>query len=308
MATCILLAGTATADTLEVPGNYPTINDAVLAANAGDTISIAAGTYPESNIFIQSPDITITGAVNSDGSPAVKIDGEESNDILIAIGVVGATGATVENIIFTGSTANAVWIYHHSPTIRNCVFAENSTEFQGGAVWSSNTEARFESCRFVNNSGGTNGSAVFTKGTTGLRGTTGPTFQDCHFEGNEAYATVLVQFRDAHFEQCTFQGNSGPTTLAVFSGTAVVSNSLFCENQSDPITGPWNDDGGNEFHDVCPSDCIGDLNGDQTVGVDDLLALLDAFQVNDDGDCDGDGDTDVNDLLLLIGYYGATCS
>ena len=75
----------------------------------------------------------------------------------------------------------------------------------------------------------------------------------------------------------------------------------------DPITGPWNDGGGNEFPDTCPSDCPGDLNGDLVVSVDDLLALLEAFQFDAGGDCDGDGDTDVDDVLVLLSHFGENC-
>ena len=55
---------------------------------------------------------------------------------------------------------------------------------------------------------------------------------------------------------------------------------------------------------VGPADCIGDLDGNGEVGVDDLLSLLAAYQTNADGDCDDDGDTDVDDLLVLIGGWG----
>ena len=51
--------------------------------------------------------------------------------------------------------------------------------------------------------------------------------------------------------------------------------------------------------------CLADLDSDGVVGVDDLLAVLAAFQQNDGGDCDGDGDTDVDDLLLLISTWGS---
>ena len=84
----------------------------------------------------------------------------------------------------------------------------------------------------------------------------------------------------------------------------MVSDTLFCENDAAAIEGPWDDGGGNEFDDVCPVDCPGDLNGDATTGVDDLLTLLEAFQASDGGDCDGDGDTDVDDLLLLVSAWG----
>ena len=56
--------------------------------------------------------------------------------------------------------------------------------------------------------------------------------------------------------------------------------------------------------DPCPDACVPDLNDDGMVGVDDLLALLDAFGDHAGGDCNGDKQTDVDDLLILIGAFG----
>ncbi len=50
--------------------------------------------------------------------------------------------------------------------------------------------------------------------------------------------------------------------------------------------------------------CPGDLNGNNTVNVNDLLQLIKFYETGDGGDCDGDGDTDVNDVLLLIENWG----
>ena len=66
--------------TITVPTDQPTIAAAVASAEPGDTIQIEAGTYYESSIFIGSPDLTISGATNDDGSPAVSIDGGGVND------------------------------------------------------------------------------------------------------------------------------------------------------------------------------------------------------------------------------------
>ena len=55
-----------------------------------------------------------------------------------------------------------------------------------------------------------------------------------------------------------------------------------------------------------PSDCPGDLDGDNIVGVNDVLALISAWGT-DEGDIDGDGTTDVNDMLALLNYYGESC-
>ena len=48
----------ALADIINVPGDYPTIESAVIAANNGDTVLIAAGTYYESDIQLAEFDGT----------------------------------------------------------------------------------------------------------------------------------------------------------------------------------------------------------------------------------------------------------
>ena len=56
---------------------------------------------------------------------------------------------------------------------------------------------------------------------------------------------------------------------------------------------------------ACPSDCDGDVDGDNTVGVNDLLAVIAAWGTSDAAaDVDGDGNVGVNDLLALIAAWG----
>ena len=56
-----------------------------------------------------------------------------------------------------------------------------------------------------------------------------------------------------------------------------------------------------------PSDCIGDINGDDTVDVNDVLQLLSAWGEDCDdcpSDVNGDGEIDVNDVLELLSNFG----
>ena len=59
-------------------------------------------------------------------------------------------------------------------------------------------------------------------------------------------------------------------------------------------------------------DCVGDLNGDQTVDLTDLATLLANFGVGSGagpamGDVDGDGDVDLTDLAMLLAKFGTGC-
>ena len=232
IVTSLVIAGTVFAETINVPGDHLTITQAVASAGPGDTVYIEPGVYAESEIYIGSADLTITGAVHDDGSPAVTIDGSGVSDILIAIGVVGSDGATVENIVFTGSLGNALWIYHMNPVIRNCVFTGIDAAVQGAAIWSSDSEAIIEDCRFVNNDGGSTGSIFFTKSNSSS--SPGPTLRGCTFEDNTAYSTVVIQYCNPVIEQCTFESNTSPdffgATVRMLQSAAMVRDCVFSGN------------------------------------------------------------------------------
>ena len=59
---------------------------------------------------------------------------------------------------------------------------------------------------------------------------------------------------------------------------------------------------------VCNT-CVGDLNGDGSVTVSDLLLVLAEFGCVDgcDSDVDGDSAVSVADLLGLLAVFGAVC-
>ena len=63
-------------------------------------------------------------------------------------------------------------------------------------------------------------------------------------------------------------------------------------------------DGAADEHDDCP----GDLDGSHSVGIDDLLLVLQAWGTSEEtADVTEDGIVDVSDLLVVIGAWG-TCN
>lgn len=57
--------------------------------------------------------------------------------------------------------------------------------------------------------------------------------------------------------------------------------------------------------------CPGDINGDLTVGVSDLLAYLTSFGCTADcgvADINGDGAVNTSDLLMMLSLFGAVCN
>ena len=87
---------------------------------------------------------------------------------------------------------------------------------------------------------------------------------------------------------------------------ATISNSHFCNNSPENIYGAWVDAGGNIFDDACGGvECLADISGDGTVGVADVLAIIDSWGTsNQTADLNADGMVDVVDLLIVVGAWG----
>lgn len=292
-----LIQAAAIGATIHVPGDQSTIAQAVQAAAPGDTIMIAAGTYQEGNIFPSVSPLSIIGEVDADGLPAVTLDGENTTGILIGIGVVGSEDVTLENLRFTGSQGNALWIYHMSPLVQNCVFSDITTNnISGTAIWASDSRARFESCQFFNIDAGLSGSIVNLKGVTGLNGNDQdvPSFASCIFENNSCYSVVSTQFWDVLLDTCTLRDNTANSVLASHQGIITLAHNLLCNNTGTPISGDWVDAGGNTITDQCPISCSGDYDLSGEVDVTDLLLVIAEFG----------NPYSVTDVLIVIANWG----
>jgi hypothetical protein len=118
---------------------------------------------------------------------------------------------------------------------------------------------------------------------------------------------------------CTFTGNTAEWGGGLYNlGTAtVVAGSVFCGNTPDNIDGdPIIDGGGNCLADACGDingngvqdecECLGDINGDGEVGINDFLWLLSDWGPCGDcpSDLDADGMVGVVDFLKLLARWG----
>ncbi len=116
---CFLITGSATADIIHVPKDYPTIQGAINVASKGDEIIVAPGTYNEQINFLgqaitlrgaEGPGSTIIDALG-DGTVVTYASGEGRDTMLTGFTITGGGGV------------RAIHCFNESgPLIRGCLF------------------------------------------------------------------------------------------------------------------------------------------------------------------------------------------
>lgn len=278
---------------LNVPQDYPTIQSAIDAAENGDTINIAPGTYNE-NIVIDGmavrllgsagPDQTILDAGGTGGSVVSLIDAPDAL-VIEGLTLTGGVGTTDRDGFGRGG---AMSIVQGNPTIVNCILENNSADY-GGAVDMQFSSAQFINTTFRNNS-------AMGGGAVSL-GSSQPTFETCEFIENTADQGGAVRSWGSSplFTNCVFMANDAAvgggalygtdrsTTMIVESilrdnssqnGGAVFGESdspvqiidtLLCDNTPNQIVGPWTSVG-SVLLESCADSCEGHCGGNAPGG------------------------------------------
>ncbi len=165
---CLTLCGTNVADIINVPGDFPTIQEAIDAAMDGDEVEVHPGTYFETIDFLGK---TIT--VRSSGGPEVTIidaqqtgtvvtcnSGEGANTVLDGFTLTGGVGTPSVNGFTDGGAGipsvngftdgGGMYNSNSSPTVTNCTFSGNTADF-GGGVYNTNSSPMVTNCTFSGN-------------------------------------------------------------------------------------------------------------------------------------------------------------
>ncbi len=158
----LVMFSPAHAVTRYVPGNHPTIQEAVDSCAEGDTVIVSAGTYVENvdlngiDIVLRSkdgPEVTIIDG-NQEGSVVKFDDGETENTVLEGFTLTNGSGTysyfyyygggiycyvgsapTIRDNIITGNSCYrgaGIWCYSASPAITDNVISGNSASYGGG--------------------------------------------------------------------------------------------------------------------------------------------------------------------------------
>jgi hypothetical protein len=176
LAALTALALSAAADTLHVPDQYATIQAALDAAQAGDTVLVANGTWTgdgNRNLDFAGKAITLRSAGGADqctldaqGTPAqpqrvlVFDNGETRGTRVEGFTITG--GDTLPGAIADQFNGGGVQILASAPTISNCIFRDNRCGCWGAAVYAGHGgKPLIENSMFIGNFADDDGGAFF---------------------------------------------------------------------------------------------------------------------------------------------------
>ncbi|MBG81002.1 MAG: hypothetical protein CMJ39_09875 [Phycisphaerae bacterium] len=229
------LAGAAAADTIKVPGDYPTIQEAVNASQDGDEILVGPGTYTRAStevVNMLGKQITLR---SSDGPEVTIIDGEGLRNGILCEYEDGEAftidGFTVRNCEYLDGCCiygDGIKCIAGVATIANCIIENNR---RAARLIGSPSEG-YPSATFLNCIVRSNDSGVSGESQNGFF-----TFNQCVFEDNKGAAIGLnPYYTNCLVEQCEFVGNeSSGNAGAIYRGgnsaaIFLIRNSLFDGN------------------------------------------------------------------------------
>ncbi len=202
----LAVVSSAPAATIEVPAESATIQAAIQIAAPGDVILVAAGTYvglidtQGKAIELRSEDGPETTILSGGGLGRVlQVANGEGPDTII-------DGFTVTNGFMTWGAGMINYKGAH-PTVRNCIFENNSGQYGAGMANYMGSNPVVENCIFRNNT------AVLGAGMNNFFSS--PTVSDCVFDSNVAADEAIftegggVAGREsmATFLRCSFLNN-----------------------------------------------------------------------------------------------------
>lgn len=236
-----VLAATASAATINVPGTKPTLVLALAAAQPGDTIVLAPGVHSAFDLEVSIP-VTLRGT----GSPdETIIDAGGQGHILLINSPTDSThiqGLTFRNAVAAGKSSyemsgGAIFIDRSAVTITDCNFEHNIADGHGGALRIAASAPLITNCRFSDNSAPSGGGGAI-EASFGAS----PVILDSVFERNWARWGGAVSVRvggNASLIRCLVVDNTaggdlgyGGAVFADYGSVVVLINGVMAGNEA----------------------------------------------------------------------------
>lgn len=297
---------------------YNKIQNAVDAANAGDTLKVLMGIYNE-NITMKDG-VVIQGS----GANVTTIDGGGSGSVVTALSV--DSKAKLDGFTLTNGKARSgggIYLNHSSPTITNCIISSNGASYRGGAIYGNgsspvvsnnvithNTAYGGGGIFFLNPSSATISNNIIMNNScagSGLGGggiyldyTSNPKVLNniiANNDGGQKGGGIAVNAGSPTIINNTIVGNSARLGAGIYNwhnSSATVMNSIIWGN-TDPIYLDYSNYGGNTTIAVNYSDVQGGYTGTGNIDVAPLFVDHDPavgdYHLQSNSPCIGAGDS-----------------
>lgn len=227
-------------------GDAPTIQAAIDSCTNRDTVLVAAGIYAGAGncnlnphgkwILLKSedgPEHTIIDGQGTSAQPrrAFMLDNnEDSSCVIDGFTIRGGYGPE----FYGAASGGGMLLDGAAPTVRNCIFADNSATL-GGAVCVFQATPRFENCTFISNTA-SRGAAVF-----GLDYST-VSLENCIIAFNEGGEPIsCLEVSNADLSCCDVYGNTAGDWVGCLAGQQYTNgnfsrNPVFCDPDAGDYT------------------------------------------------------------------------
>lgn len=166
-----IMTGLIFATTINIPGNYDTIQAGLNAATEGDTVFVASGIYIENLTW---PAINGIKLIGEDRNTTI-IDGgslesvvrfeEELNEVIDSTTVI--RGITVQNGLANGrhpyNCGGGIYLRNSSPTLEDVTITGNSASYMGGGIFCFNSNPAIENLAITDNIAGNRGGGIYIR-------------------------------------------------------------------------------------------------------------------------------------------------
>ncbi len=268
----LLVAATATAGVINVPGDYSLIQDAVMAAASGDTVLVAAGTYHDCTHETEGPGTTPACVIMRSG---VTLRGvSQSGTVIDAEGlgrgifVQNVANCRIENLTVTGAFADVygagilvrrvgdtvtmtdvtidqnldggiICTSHADPVLTRVTFTQNVAKQGGGLSIEDTSSVQVIDC-IVDDNSAPSAAGVFVRNQSVATLTGCQIIDNVGTAPNSNCGGLFVNEAEIHMSDCLVAGNvslgnGGGIAMSATSGE--IANSVISGNTcSSPFT------------------------------------------------------------------------